>query len=133
MKAILYGDNKRHTVVLIVPEWTELVHWAVAQKLPSITASSSPSDLMQQSAVISLLKSEIESASNVLKGFERPLRFDVLQEAFSQENQMLTPKLSVRRPNVIKTYGDKINAMYAGEGGYPLSVPKTSQSDRDEP
>jgi hypothetical protein len=35
---------------------------------------------------------------------------------------MLTPKMSVRRKNVIGAYKDKIDSMYDGSGGISLQV-----------
>ena len=51
-----------------------------------------------------------------MKSYERPNRWLPIVHAFSQENQMLTPKMSLRRVNVTSTYKDKIDALYAGKG-----------------
>jgi long-chain acyl-CoA synthetase len=54
--------------------------------------------------------------STGIKGFERPAQWLPLVHPFSQENQMLTPKMSLRRVNVLAAYKDKIDALYAGQG-----------------
>lgn len=120
-QALLYGDNRKHTVVLVVPEWAEVRAWAI-KNIPNTPADVSVAALAAEPAVMTLLSTEIEAAINVLKSYERPQRFEVIQEAFSQENQMLTPKMSIRRANVLKAYGDRVEAMYAGTGGFKLKV-----------
>ena len=131
---MLYGDNHKSTVLLVVPEWSEIRSWGIKNKLAGVTTESSAAQLSNEPAVITLLTNEIQSASNVLKSFERPVRFDIIEEPFTQENAMLTPKLSVRRQNVLKTYQDKIDKMYHNAGGYVLRVPASYKelADKEE-
>lgn len=51
-----------------------------------------------------------------VKGFERPAVWLPIVHPFSQENQMLTPKMSLRRTVVAAVYKDRIDALYAGQG-----------------
>lgn len=51
-----------------------------------------------------------------VKSFERPTQWLPIVHPFSQENQMLTPKMSLRRTNVLGAYQDKVDALYAGKG-----------------
>ena len=131
---MLYGDNHKATVLLVVPDWAEIRSWGIKNKIAGITSDSSAAQLSNEPAVITLLTNEIQSASNVLKSFERPVRFDIIEEPFSQENSMLTPKLSVRRQNVLKAYQDKIDHMYRNGGGYVLRVPASFKelADKEE-
>jgi len=60
-----------------------------------------------------------------VKGYERPAQWLPLVQAFSQENQMMTPKMSLRRAVINTVYKDKVNALYAGKGNavvYPRKV-----------
>ena len=54
--------------------------------------------------------------STTLKSYERPTRWLPIVHAFSQENQMLTPKMSLRRTVVTATYKAQLDALYQGEG-----------------
>jgi long-subunit acyl-CoA synthetase (AMP-forming) len=47
---------------------------------------------------------------------------------FSQENQMLTPKMSLRRTVVNVTYKDKIDLLYAGKG-HKVSYPRGQKDE----
>lgn len=47
-----------------------------------------------------------------IKRYEQPKDLLLISEPFSAENEMLTPKLSIRKPNVIKFYKDRLDALY---------------------
>ena len=56
---------------------------------------------------------ELLSWKTVLsKTYEQPKKYLLLPEPFSAANDMLTPKLSIRKPNVIKAYKDAILGLY---------------------
>jgi long-chain acyl-CoA synthetase len=115
-QTLLYGDNRIHTVVLVVPELIELRAWAVKSGITGEVDTLQ--QLMQHQAVQALLTSEIAAASATLKAYERPLRWAPLFEPFSQDNQMLTPKLSLRRNNILKAYQPLIEDMYTHKEGF---------------
>ena len=47
-----------------------------------------------------------------VKKYEQPKAWLLVAEPFSAANQMLTPKLSIRKPNVIKAYQKQLDALY---------------------
>jgi hypothetical protein len=84
-------------------------------------------DLLHHGEVRKLLTAELSHVCATMKSYERPLMWAAILEPFSQENQMLTPKMSLRRNNVLKAYGTLIEELYADSlavraGG----IPKTS-------
>jgi long-subunit acyl-CoA synthetase (AMP-forming) len=89
-------------------------------------------DLLNHEEVRKLLNAELAHVCSTMKSYERPLRWAAIFEPFSQENQMLTPKMSLRRNNVIKAYGTLIAELYsaaaAGEDktlsaeGFPMGI-----------
>ncbi len=64
-------------------------------------------------SIINHLRQEIKHACLPMKPFERPQKFFFLEEPFSQENQMMTPKMSLRRRNIMQRYSDLINQLYS--------------------
>jgi len=115
-QAVVYGDNKAFNVALLVPEIAEIRSWAARQKI------NAPDDatLMQTAEVKALLSDELVSTSAMMKSFERPLRWTHILEPFTQDNQMLTPKMSLRRNNVLKVHGALITDLYSGAAGVQL-------------
>jgi hypothetical protein len=78
-------------------------------------------DLMSNKEIQRLLSIEIAQASTVMKNFERPSRWVYTLEPFSQENQMLTPKMSMRRNNILAAYLPLIEKAYEDTAGVSLA------------
>jgi long-subunit acyl-CoA synthetase (AMP-forming) len=51
-----------------------------------------------------------------MKSYERPSTWLPIIHPFSQENQMLTPKMSLRRNTVVKAYQNQIDQLLKGTG-----------------
>lgn len=111
-QTFLYGDNKPYNVVFIVPEVLEVRKWAAKNGLEFADDQA----MMQSDEVRGLMSKEILENSTAMKGYERPKKWDYTLEPFSQENYLLTPKMSIRRNNVMKLYGEQILACFADGG-----------------
>jgi hypothetical protein len=62
-----------------------------------------------------------------VRSYERPSAFVPLAVPFSQENQMQTPKMSLRRNMILKNYMPVIEGLYSGTAGYSCgTVPNKS-------
>ncbi len=115
-QCFMHGDNKPYTAVLIVPNPIELPVWAAKNGLAGLKMS----DLVKEPKVIALLQKELISACGVLKNYERPRKWTPIVEPFSPDNQMLTPKMSLRRANILAAYKTEVEAMFTGTGGHDL-------------
>jgi len=127
-QACIFGDNRKYNIVLLVPEMAEIRAWAARQKIPSLPLND-PRALLDSDIVKALLSDELVSTCVGMKSYERPQRFYTITEPFSQENQMLTPKMSLRRNNVLKTYATLIDELYKGERG--VHLPRQTSSHHD--
>jgi len=109
---VLCGANRPYNVCMITPDVP-----VIAGEL-KIDESEVTDD---NERVKDLIKAEIMamSAAGNLKKFEIPQKFRFSREPFTVENQMQTPKLSIRRHMVMKTYESEINGMY--EDGVPVA------------
>lgn len=103
MQVVLCGANRPHNVALIVPDWI-----AIKSKL----GIDLPDDeLANDERVHKFVMEDIESKCSNTKKFERPKDFAFVAP-FTAANNMLTPKMSIRRHMVIREYNDVIAAMY---------------------
>lgn len=109
-QACLVGANLPFTVALVVPDLLELR--AALTEL----ASLDDHQLVQHPAAAALLGPDIAAVEG-LKAFERPQRFAIVTP-FTLDNQMLTPKLSLRRNNILQQHQPLVEQMYAGSAGY---------------
>ena len=107
VNAFLYGENKPYNVALIVPDLEEVSRWAKAQ---GITAKGDA--LLQHPKVEALLRDEVDKHSAEFKQFEKIKKLKLIGEDFTQENGMLTPKLSLKRRVVRERWNDVLQGLY---------------------
>ena len=102
----------------------ELLKWATVAGIENIdskmdiTSEENVKTLISHPRVVQLISSEVENTE--MKGFERPKKWIAIAQPFTQDNQMLTPKMSLRRNNILKVYSSLIDDMYSGKGGYEI-------------
>ena len=121
-QAILYGDNEVFNVALIVPDIEQVRKWADEAKSPeaeaakaAVAGAETEVQICELPAVKDLLLVETKKALAGIKKYEIPKNVAVV-EAFTAERGMLTPKLSIKRPIVVKHYAETIEGLY-GRGG----------------
>mmetsp|Transcript_5137 Transcript_5137/g.7857 ORF Transcript_5137/g.7857 Transcript_5137/m.7857 type:complete len:666 (-) Transcript_5137:128-2125(-) len=110
------GANREYNIALVVPDFAELEQWISSENI-DIPASISKEDLLRHDAVVRLLNSEIIKFSDSVKHYERINTWVPVLEPFSQENEMLTAKMSLRRNNILKNYTSLIEDVYTGKVG----------------
>jgi len=89
-QAMVYGDRKPHLVALLVPD-------------PEI---ASEPDVQQR------LQRALDRVNADLSVIERVRRFITADEAFTIENEQLTPSMKIRRHVIGKAYGERLEALY---------------------
>jgi long-chain acyl-CoA synthetase len=102
---VICGANRPFNVALVCPAMDELKRWATEN-------GHSLDDVATSEPVRRLLLSEIQKFSEGFKSYERPKKIVVLPEDFSGANGLLTPKMSVKRKEVMKRYGHLADALY---------------------
>ena len=107
-QVFIYGMNRPYNIALVVPDRAVVERWAAGQGIggdwPAIVADGHTR---------AMIRAELARAAASLRAFERPQRCELLAEAFTVDNGMLTPKMSVRRGAVEERYAAKIAALYS--------------------
>jgi long-chain acyl-CoA synthetase len=106
--AVLIGDKRKFSVLLVVPDLDALRKWAAERKL----AAEDTDQLLQQPDVTAKIEREAMVNLRDLAGFEMPKKIIVIKDDFTIENGQLTPTLKVKRAVVEQTYKDVIDAAY---------------------
>ena len=116
LQTMLHGANRVYNVALVVPDFEQLLPWAIKHDLAKqgddFNDMEWRKNLLQSDKVIDLLQSEIMHASSTMKNFERVLQWAPLVEPFSQQNNMLTPKMSMKRNIIVNHYNDIIEGLH---------------------
>lgn len=96
-----------------MPNWEKLGAWALASSLPSLSLSPTKEELRDHPELQAFLKQEIVlSLKDRVKKYEMPQAWLLLTEPFTVENELLTPKMSIKRHAVVAKYHAEIAAIY---------------------
>jgi long-chain acyl-CoA synthetase len=107
--AVLLGDKRKFSILLIVPNFEALEPWAKSEGL----AFSSRRELVALPAVREKVTSETLGMLTDLAHFEMPKKVVLLEQDFTIESGELTPTLKVKRRVVEKNYQAVIDRAYA--------------------
>jgi long-chain acyl-CoA synthetase len=89
-QAMIYGDRQPHLVALLVPD-------------PEIASTT---DVHQR------LQRAVDRVNADLSVIEKVRRFITADEAFSIENEQLTPSMKIRRHMIKQVYSERLDALY---------------------
>mmetsp|Transcript_21098 Transcript_21098/g.58693 ORF Transcript_21098/g.58693 Transcript_21098/m.58693 type:complete len:691 (+) Transcript_21098:50-2122(+) len=104
-QVVLCGANRPHNIALIVPEWPAIrAELGYADDLTDV-------EIANDAAVKKLIDDEILQSCAKLKKFEIPKGWAFVAP-FTAANNMLTPKMSIRRHKVMDAYDELISSMY---------------------
>jgi long-chain acyl-CoA synthetase len=84
-----------------------MADWAKANGKPKDVAA-----LAEDEDFRSAIAAAIDRVNEDLSVIERVRRFIVVAEAFSIENEMMTPSMKIRRHVIKDRYGDALEALY---------------------
>lgn len=107
-QVIVFGDSRKYITALVVPS-AENLTWET-KKMGIQTNDLNV--LIKEEKVVQLFEKELEKTQASLAPYERVVKFTLLPEPFSVENQALTSTLKVRRKIIREIYRDTIEAMY---------------------
>ena len=105
---VLIGDNKRFVSALIVPGFSKLKEWA---KQHGIEYTSNE-EIIKNNMVITMIADIVDEYNKLFNQVEQVKKFTLIPREFSIDRQEMTPKLSIRRKNVIANFEKEIDTMY---------------------
>jgi long-chain acyl-CoA synthetase len=110
-QVMVHGDRRPHIVALIVPDpdWTR--EWAAANGKPAELDA-----LRDDPAFRAALRAAVDRVNADLSVIEKVRRFALADEPFTIDNEMLTPKQSIRRHIIRAHYQDRLDALYGSRG-----------------
>ena len=102
------GDQRKFVTALIVPNLSQLRHWAASMGIPT----SDTEALVSNPKVNAFVMSQIDQVQEGLASYEKIKRITLLPHHFSIMNGEVTNTMKVRRPIVARRYADQIEKMY---------------------
>lgn len=106
--AVMIGDKRPYTILLVVPNFATLEAWAAANNIRKERAQ-----LIKDPAVQARMEEEVMKRLEGYARFEMPKKVLLLPREFDLDRGEITPKLSVRRHVVAESFKAEIEALYA--------------------
>ncbi len=106
-QAMVYGDKRAYLVAAVVAKKEFAEEWAAKKGVPASLA-----ELAADKGFRDAVGQALERVNAKLSPIERVRRFILVPEAFSLENNMLTPSLKIRRHVIKEVYGPALDALY---------------------
>lgn len=107
-QAYVHGDDRPHTVALVVPDWTSL-RALVRAEFPHLTTDEA---IVADAAVRDLVHRDIEAQLAAVRSYERPRAIALVREEFTTESGLLTPTLKMKRGAVFERHRELVLGLY---------------------
>ncbi|MBC7506953.1 MAG: long-chain fatty acid--CoA ligase, partial [Sandarakinorhabdus sp.] len=108
-QAMVYGDKRPYLVGVVVPE----VEWALCWARDKGMAPDLKK-LVKEPEFHRAVMAAVDRVNARLSVIERVRRVVLADEAFTTENQQMTPSLKIRRHILKQVYGERLDKLYAG-------------------
>ncbi|MFM9851752.1 MAG: AMP-dependent synthetase/ligase [Sphingomonadaceae bacterium] len=107
IQAMVVGDRRPHLVGLVVPDPEWLTEWAIANdEKPDFKS------LCDNPAVHRAVTAAVDRVNKDVSVTEKVRRVILTDQAFTIENEQLTPSLKIRRHKIKEMYGERLDSLY---------------------
>lgn len=106
-QAMVHGDKRPHLVGIVVPDADFARDWAKENGKTGDLA-----DLIDDADFARAIDAAVARVNADLAGGERVRRMMLISDAFTTDNEMMTPSLKVRRHKVMAVYGERLEGLY---------------------
>jgi len=108
-QAMVSGDKRPHLVGLIIPDPEWAIEWAQTNGEPyDLTA------LCDLPAFRAAIMAAVDRVNTQVATTEKVRKIILTPDAFTTDNEMLTPSLKIRRHVIRQVYGERIDGLYKG-------------------
>ncbi|MBT6858384.1 MAG: long-chain fatty acid--CoA ligase [Rhodospirillaceae bacterium] len=106
-QAMVHGDKRPHLVGIIIPDADFARDWAKQNDKSGDLAA-----LIDDADFARAIDDAVGRVNTDLAAGERVRRVMLIPDAFTTDNEMMTPSLKVRRHKVMAAYGERLEALY---------------------
>jgi len=107
---VLIGDNKKMVTALVVPSFAKLKEWAKQNG----TEFTNNEAIIQDKKVLTLFETVLAEYNQLFNQVEQVKKFTLIPREFTIDQGEMTPKLSIRRKQVLANFEKEIDLMYQG-------------------
>ena len=106
---VVLGENQKFPAALIVPEFTYLKKWAKKNKIQFSTNE----EAVENPEVKKLFDKIVKENNAHFGDTEKIKRYELIPDEWTQENNILTPTLKVKRRIILERYKENIENLFS--------------------
>lgn len=110
-QVMVLGDNRPYVVALAVLNEESWALWAAENGWDAADPAT-----LRQPAVVQTVLARLQALSSDFPSYAKPRAVGLSTEAWSVENQLLTPTMKVKRKQILERYAADIDALYGKRG-----------------
>lgn len=107
-QVIVVGENERFPAALILPSFTALAVWCSKMDIPY----SDNEKMIKDTRIIDKIRSEVDHYNQEFGHWEQIKKIELLSREWSIDGGELTPKLSLRRKEILEKYKAQVEKIY---------------------
>lgn len=109
--AMVIGESHKFAAALLIPASEAIKGWCERNEIPYSTHA----EMIKTKQVIEKIQAEVEKANSDLAHFEQIKAFELLPLEWTIDKGELTPKLSLKRKDIMRNNADAIARIYQSE------------------
>ncbi|ELZ34706.1 AMP-dependent synthetase/ligase [Halorubrum distributum] len=108
-QCVVLGDGRKFVSALIVPNFEKIAAWADAEgiDLPDEHAAICRDDRVRER-----IQSEVDRVNEEFESYEKIKQFRLVEEEFTEDNDLLTPTMKKKRRNILDRFADEVELIY---------------------
>jgi long-chain acyl-CoA synthetase len=109
--AMVIGDGHKFPAALLIPAFANLKAWCERNEIPYTTNEA----MISNPKVMEKIQKEVDKVNDALAHYERIKKFEILPADWTIDGGELTPKLSLKRKEIMRLNADRIKRIYSSE------------------
>ncbi|WP_424015285.1 AMP-dependent synthetase/ligase [Halorubrum xinjiangense] len=108
-QCVVLGDGRKFVSALIVPNFERLAAWAENNgiDLPDERAAICRDDRVRER-----VQTEVDRVNEEFESYEKIKQFRIVEEEFTEANDLLTPTMKKKRRNILDRFADEVELIY---------------------
>jgi long-chain acyl-CoA synthetase len=108
-QCVVLGDGRKFVSALIVPNFEKVAAWADTR---GIDLPDDRRAVCRDDRVRERIQEEVDRVNEEFESYEKIKRFRLVEEEFTEENDLLTPTMKKKRRNILDRFADDVEMIY---------------------
>ncbi|QAU11854.1 long-chain fatty acid--CoA ligase [Halorubrum sp. BOL3-1] len=109
-QCVVLGDGRKFVSALVVPNFERLGAWADDDD--GIDLPDDPAGICRDDRVRERIQAEVDRVNEEFESYEQIKRFRIVEEEFTEANDLLTPTMKKKRRNILDRFADEVDLIY---------------------